>query len=99
MQGKEIARRSRKAAGITGKTRRKSRSLSAATSMELLETRRLFSTFTVTSAADSGTGTLRAAITSANGLAGADTIVFSLGGSPQTIQLASVLPDVSSPIT
>ena len=50
-------------------------------------------TFTVSDAGDSGTDTLRAAITSANAAAGADTIDFNLGG--QTISLASALPAIS----
>ena len=50
--------------------------------LETLETRRLLTTLTVTSAADSGTGTLRAAITTADNNAG-----------PYTVQFA---PDVTS---
>ncbi len=43
---------------------------------EQLETRALLAVFTVTSTADSGTGTLRQAILDANGAPGADQIVF-----------------------
>jgi parallel beta-helix repeat protein len=49
----------------------------------------LAATIVVTSFADSGAGTLRAAITSANSVAGADTITFASGG---TITLATALP-------
>ncbi len=57
-------------------------------------------TFTVTTTADTGAGSLRAAITSANAAAGADTIVFAIPGSgPHTITLASTLPFVSGVLT
>ena len=46
-------------------------------------------TFVVTTTADSGAGSLRAAIESANATAGPDTIVFQVSG---TITLASALP-------
>jgi hypothetical protein len=55
-------------------------------------------TFTVTSNADSGAGSLRQAILAANASAGADTINFSLGG-PATIQLASALPEITESLT
>jgi len=48
-------------------------------SMEPLEQRLVFSTFTVTSLNDAGTGTLRAAIASANGTPGSNTINYQLG--------------------
>ena len=55
-----------------------------------LEERRLLSTFTVTSTADIGTGTLRAAIDQANAKTGKNTINFSaLFNTPQTISLKS----------
>lgn len=47
--------------------------------------------FVVTTTADSGAGSLRDAITSANGAAGADEITFNLTGCPCTITLASTL--------
>ncbi|WP_440223860.1 hypothetical protein ACQQ2N_01285 [Dokdonella sp. MW10] len=57
-------------------------------------------TFTVTTAADTGAGSLRAAITSANAAAGTDTIVFAIPGSgPHTITLASTLPFISGVLT
>src|SRR5690349_812235 len=43
---------------------------------EFLEARRLLTTFTVTSLADSGTGSLRDAISAANGSPGPDEIHF-----------------------
>src|SRR5690348_16634350 len=58
--------------------------------LEPLETRTLFSTFTVSTLSDSGAGSLRAAIAAANATPGADAIKFapSLKG---TIPLASQL--------
>src|SRR6478672_4621538 len=57
-------------------------------------------TFTVTTAADSGVGSLRQAILDANGAAGADTIAFNItGGGVHTIALATALPAISSPAT
>src|SRR5262249_3018772 len=56
----------------------------------------------VTSAADSGTGTLRDAITQANASAGADTITFDTSGvfaTPQTITLESALPTITDTLT
>ncbi len=61
-------------------------------------------TFTVTSNADSGPGTLRDAINqaAANGVATADIITFNIADQSQagrTITLASALPDLSSNLT
>ena len=57
-------------------------------------------TFTVTTAADSGAGSLRDAITNANGAAGADTIAFNIAGTgPHTIALVSGLPQITQPLT
>ncbi len=57
-------------------------------------------TYTVTSTADSGAGTLRQAILDANANPGADTIAFSIaGGGVQTISLASPLAPLTSPVT
>lgn len=53
-------------------------------------------TYTVTNLNDSGAGSLRQAITSANANGGADAITFSTFG---TINLASVLPPITSQIT
>jgi hypothetical protein len=57
-------------------------------------------TYTVTSIADSGAGTLRQAILDANANPGADTIAFNVVGSGvHTIALASPLPTVTDPVT
>ena len=57
-------------------------------------------TYTVTSAADSGAGSLREAITSANGNAGADTIHFNIVGSGvHTITPATKLPNITEAVT
>ena len=57
-------------------------------------------TFTVTSTADSGAGSLRAAIDSANSTPGADTIAFGIVGTgPHTIALASALPNITEAVT
>lgn len=68
--------------------------------IERLEDRRLLATFTVTNTLDSGSGSLRDAITQANTNAGADVIEFNIGGSGvQTINLASALPTIIDPVT
>lgn len=57
-------------------------------------------TFTVTSLADSGAGTLRDAVTQANAAAGADDIVFATTiNLPGTITLQTALPDISDDLT
>ena len=62
-----------------------------------LEDRLAPATFTVANTADSGTGSLRAALTSANGTAGTDDIAFdaTIFASPQQIKLLTVLPDIT----
>jgi hypothetical protein len=56
-------------------------------------------TFTVTTTADSGVGSLRQAILDANAAAGADTIAFNIvGGGVHTIALATELPDITDPV-
>src|ERR1700723_71864 len=65
--------------------------------LEVLEPRTLLSTYTVTTTSDSGTGSLRQAITSANTAGGTNTV--DLTGVSGTIALASVLPSLSSNIT
>lgn len=51
--------------------------------------------YIVTNTADSGAGSLRAAITAANTTIGYDMIVFAIGGTgPHTITLTSALPDI-----
>lgn len=66
--------------------------------LEPLETRTLLATFTVTASADSGVGSLRNAIESANASQGPDLIVFDIAGTPgavRTINLGSALPDIT----
>ena len=69
-------------------------------SIEGLEPRVLFSTYLVTSAADSGDGSLRQAILNANLDTTPDEIDFAIGSgaSPQTIALASPLPVITNPL-
>ena len=56
-------------------------------------------TYTVTTTNDAGAGSLRAAITSANGAAGADTILFNIAGAGvRTITLASALPTITGQV-
>lgn len=56
-------------------------------------------TFTVMNTDDSGTGSLRWAITQANSNPGTDTIEFAIpGGGVQTISLASGLPEITDPV-
>ncbi|HEV3229185.1 MAG TPA: PKD domain-containing protein [Solirubrobacteraceae bacterium] len=56
------------------------------------------STLMVTTAADSGPGSLRSAIQSANAQAGSDVIDFSIGSGSQTIAPASPLPAITGPV-
>jgi titin len=66
--------------------------------IEALEGRLAPATFTVTSAADTGLGSLRAAIFAANAHPGADTITFHVGGGgAQPILLNSALPVLTGP--
>ena len=56
-------------------------------------------TFTVSTTADSGAGSLRQAITDANSTPGADTITFSIAGSGvQTITVSSALPTITESV-
>jgi hypothetical protein len=60
----------------------------------------LASTFSVTNTNDSGSGSLRQAITDANNHAGADTIDFNISGpGVHTISPASALPNITDPVT
>jgi hypothetical protein len=59
---------------------------------------RAATSFTVTTTADSGSGSLRDAITASNGTIGPNTIDFSIGSGPQTIAPLSALPAVTQPI-
>src|SRR5207248_3085083 len=57
-------------------------------------------TLTVTTAADSGPGSLRDALAQANASGSIDTIVFGPAfGTPQTISLETALPNVTGPVT
>jgi hypothetical protein len=56
-------------------------------------------TYAVTSTADNGPNTLRAAIVAANGHAGADLITFAIGSGAKTISLTASLPDVIEAVT
>src|SRR5213078_258179 len=73
---------------------------SARPGLEALEDRCVPASLTVTSAADSGSGTLRAAITTANQSAGLSTISFAIGtlGNLRTINLTSALPAISATV-
>jgi len=73
--------------------------LSAGAAMPIVRLSAPAATFTVTSALDSGPGTLRDAIDRANASAGADEIDFAIGTGPQTIALESSLPDATEPLT
>ncbi|HEX5042888.1 MAG TPA: FG-GAP-like repeat-containing protein [Candidatus Polarisedimenticolaceae bacterium] len=53
------------------------------------------STFTVTTTSDSGTGSLRSAISLANQTPGADLIAFAIGTGLQTINVLSALPAIT----
>ena len=67
---------------------------------DALEPRRLLATFTVTTTADAGPGSLRQAILDANAGEGADDIRFALGGDAGTlhsIRPLSALPPVTGP--
>ena len=57
-------------------------------------------TYTVTTTADSGPGSLRQVILNANANPGLDTIDFAIGvsGSPHTIQPTSALPSITDPV-
>jgi ELWxxDGT repeat protein len=67
--------------------------------LEMLETRTLPATFTVSSGADAGPGSLRQAIVDANNNPGPDQIVFNLGGGgAQTISPATALPALVGPV-
>lgn len=57
-------------------------------------------TYTVTTTADSGPGSLRQAILDANANPGADTIAFNIpGGGVQTITPLTALPDITETVT
>src|SRR5271154_2794613 len=77
--------------------RRKPRFLDAR--IETLERLIMPSSFMVTSTADSGANTLRAAITSSNGTpGGTNSITFKISTGLQTIALKSALPAITNPV-
>ena len=77
------------------------RGLSLLAAIGLLEASSTFATtYTVTTTADSGAGSLRQAILDANAAGGTDTIGFAIVGSGvHTISPASGLPQISGPVT
>jgi hypothetical protein len=65
-----------------------------------LEDRATPATFTVTTTADAGPGSLRQALLAANAAAGPDAVAFNIPAvGVQTIQLASQLPLLTGPVT
>lgn len=83
---------------------RSQRSVSRSTSrsvplIEGMETRRMFSTYIVTTTADSGAGSLRDAIKAANKVSDADTIKFAIGSGAKTITTLTALPYIQYPVT
>jgi parallel beta-helix repeat protein len=70
-----------------------------ALSLEALDVRSVPATFTVTTGADIGPGSLRQAILDSNATAGVDTVAFNIdGGGVQTIQPTAALPTVTDPV-
>lgn len=65
--------------------------------LETLEDRMAPATFFVTNINDSGAGSLRQAIISANQASGTDTINFSIGAGAKTITPATALPTITGP--
>src|SRR3954449_10766645 len=66
--------------------------------LEPLEGRVLFAAFVVTNTADSGEGSLRQAILSANASPGLDNISFAIGSGAQSIAPLSALPTIKDPL-
>lgn len=66
--------------------------------MEAVEERRLLATFTVTTTADSGAGSLRDAITKANKTSAQDTIKFAIGSGAKSIYATKPMPYVTYPL-
>ncbi|WP_165227515.1 right-handed parallel beta-helix repeat-containing protein [Aquisphaera insulae] len=64
--------------------------------MESLEGRQVLSSFTVSSIADAGAGSLRAAIIAADSASDAATINFAITGSNKNVVLQSALPELSN---
>jgi hypothetical protein len=66
---------------------------------EMLEDRVLFASFVVNNANDSGAGSLRQAILSANKTVGKDTVTFAIGSGAKTIAPLTALPTITDPLT
>lgn len=66
---------------------------------ELLEDRTTPATFLVASTADSGPGSLRQAVLSANATPGPDAITFAIGSGVQTITPATPLPAITDAVS
>src|SRR4051812_6440420 len=81
-----------RARGLNQKSNRRSTRLWC----QALERRETPATFTVSNLNDSGAGSLRAAVTSANNAPGADTINFSVNG---TITLTTGEMPIAGPLT
>ncbi|HZY85142.1 MAG TPA: right-handed parallel beta-helix repeat-containing protein [Gemmataceae bacterium] len=77
---------------------RNTRRPSARPLLEALEGRWAPAVLAVTTAADSGPGSLRQALLDANAAPGLDTINFAIGSGAQTIMLSSPLPPVTDPV-
>ena len=75
------------------------RSLAHRLCLEALENRVLLTTYTVTTTADSGDGSLRQMIMDSNSNGGPNEIRFSIGSGVQTINLLSELPAITTPVT
>src|SRR5262249_54399066 len=68
--------------------------------VDVLEDRRLLTTFTVLNTNDAGAGSLRQAILGANAAGGADNIVFNIpGAGVHTIAPTSALPAITDSVT
>lgn len=67
--------------------------------MERVEPRQLLAAFTVTTTADTGSGSLREAINKANRSSDHDIIRFAIGSGQKTIAPTSSLPFIQHPIT
>ncbi|QDV33640.1 Calx-beta domain-containing protein [Tautonia plasticadhaerens] len=86
-------------ASASSLVRRRARRVASPTA-EWLEPKQLLAIFTVTSADDSGSGTLREAIQQANQTAEQDSIRFNITPQgTQTIALQSALPAITAPLT
>ena len=66
---------------------------------EAVEDRTMFNTYTVTTTADSGTGSFRAAIQAANSHSGADTINFKITSGDAVITPTTQLPQLTDQVT